>query len=289
MRKKIAPPPKPDEFLEDVSEDERKYKVRGCDFATRVAKLNEIFAFVAGDKNHFVTLESELHTNGYDAELVALSQSPNETKALRRRLYWGVSSLIGYKPRDKDKIELRTEQKIGKLYWEQVLKLGGNGSKTLKRKEHKRHLDGFGVNLLVYPKDVFEKAHEIVGDAEFKPLVKLEGQSRPLLYHPDGRADIVLEIKFDMGKSTTFDGYKEDLVEVEIEIKEHPDTMSEDDLEDLLNKTESVLFANFADDLENVYESKVSPSFRHLVGLRSRDKAGFDKMFKDLPVNWWSP
>ncbi len=279
----------PQEVRDDKPEEERKHRVLGKTWGEKAAKLDEIFNFVASQKKHFVTLDMAPHTDSFDEELAKASEFPANPRPLRLRYYWGNMALDGYKKGDKGKAEIRTERKVGKGYWEQVLKLGGNcgKKKTLKRGEYKRALDGFGTNLDVYTNAVKRSAKYILGDSERKPLARVEGQSKPVLYHPDGRTDIIFEIKFDKCKGFTFDGHEEDVVEVEIEVKEAPEDMSEEEIDALLEKSEEVLYKEFGDDLEQVYEAKPSALFRHLVEWRERDKKGFEKAFKSLPGDCW--
>lgn len=281
----------PQEVREDKPEEERKLRVLGKSWQDKAAKLDAIFHFVASQKAHFVTLDLQPHTDYFDAELVKASEYPAEFRPLRKRYYWGTLDLAGYKDSDPGKAELRTERKVGKGYWEQVLKLGGSTGKkkkTLIRGEHKRAVDGFGVNLSIYPAKIKRDAKKILDDKELKPLARLEGQSKPVLYHPDGREDVIFEIKFDKCKGFAFDGYEEDVVEVEIEAKEIPDKMTEQELEALFDKSENVLYQAFTGDLEPIYEAKPSGLFRHLVEWRSRDKKGFEKAFQSLPGDKWS-
>ena len=277
----------PQEFHYDSSEIERKYSVRGKDWYQRIHQLNQIFEFVAQDKKYFCTLDQLVHTSVFDPDLIAVSQRPVEIKPLRERFYWANRKLSGYCPGDKEKVELRTEKKIGKGYWEQVLKLGRLVNKTLRRGEHKRRLDGKGTNLEVFTDTVSKAAFKVLGrHAILKPLVRLQGQSAKLLYHPKGRKDVLFEIKFDLIKGQTFDGRKQDIVEVEIEVKEDGG-LSDKRLDKLLDETEEVLFAKFKGQLEPVYDSKVEKLFAHLVKLRTQDKEKFKKQFEELSYDIW--
>lgn len=281
----------PQEVRDDKPEEERKHRVLGNSWQDKAAKLDKVFNFVASQKDHFVTLDSKPHTDQFDSELADHAEFPFHPRPLRKRYYWGTIDLNGYKDGDLGKAEVRTEKKIGKGYWEQVLKLGGSTGKkkkTLKRGEYKRALDGFGTNLSVYQSSVSRSAELILGNKELKPLVRLEGQSKPLLYHPDGREDVIFEIKFDKCKGFAFDGYEEDVIEVEVEVKEFPDSMKSDDIEALLDRSEEILYEVFADDLEPVYEAKPSALFRHLAEWRERDKKEFKEAFKSLPGHKWA-
>ena len=279
----------PQEVREDKPEEERKLGVVGKSWQEKAKKLDKIFNFVAAHTSHFVTLNDNSYVQSFDEELAKNSNLPLHVRPLRRRYYWGNSDLDGYKKGDKGKAEVRTEKKVGKGYWEMTLKLGSNkkSKKTLKRGEFKRALDGFGVNLDVFKKAISIAAWKILGDKPLKPLAIIEGQSIPVLYHPDGRTDVIFEIKFDKGKGKTFDGHEEDVIEVEIEVKEKPKEMSECEVEALLDKSEAILFGDFEDDLERIYDAKPSRLFNHLVQWRGRDKKGFKEAFKSLPGDSW--
>ncbi|MCB9989923.1 MAG: hypothetical protein H6867_00910 [Rhodospirillales bacterium] len=278
---------KPQEVRDDGTEEERKHRVLGENWHDKAIRLDTIFNFIAGQKTHFVTLDQAVHTDHFDPELAAFAEFPANPKPLRTRYYWANAALDGYKPDDKGRAEIRTERKTGKGCWEQVLKIGGKSGKTLKRGEYKRALDGFGVNLDVYPSEIRKSALKIIKDEEFKPLIRLEGQSKPVLYRPDGRTDILFEIKFDKGKGFTFDGIEEDVIEVEIEVKERGSDVSDEEIEALLDKSESLLYQQFEGNLEPINESKAMTLFRHLVDWQECDKKGFEKAFKALPGDRW--
>lgn len=280
---------RPQEIKEDKPEKERKHRVLGKSWVEKAEKLDRVFNFVAANKEHFVTLNQQPHSDGFDSELAAAAELPANPRPLRKRYYWSNRALDGYKEGDgKGRAEIRTEQKVGKGYWEQVLKIGGKSGKTIERGEYKRALDGFGVNLDVYPEAIQKAARKIIQDEDLKPLVRLEGQSKPVLYHPDGRQDILFEIKFDKGKGFTFDGVQEDIVEVEIEVKEVGENVTEKEIEALLDKSEKLLYDNFAHDMEPIYEAKAMTLFRHLAAWRERDEEDFKKAFKSLPGDRWA-
>ncbi len=279
----------PHEKREDGSEDERKYEVLGINWLERVTRLHKIFAHVVNCNSHFVTLNAAPHTEGYDPELLSTAKPPIETLALRTRFYMAGKKLKGYRPSDKKKGELRIEEKTGKAAWQQVLKLGGDGSRTLKRGEHKRLLDGAGYNFNVYSKDIAAQAEDVLGKRLLKRLVRLQGQSEKILYHPEGRQDVLFEIKFDQVKGLTFDGQKKkDLIEIEIEVKERGSNVSDDEIETMLNKSEDELMKNFADDIRPIYHSKVSELFQHLYGWMLQDPQGFGRAFDALPARKWA-
>lgn len=277
----------PQEIKEDKPEIERKYSVIGDCLADRAHVLKKIFDSVVAKNDHFVTLDRAPHTKDFPAELVDLPPDfPCTVSYLRTRLYWLNDELAGYKPGDKGRAEIRTEEKPEKGYWQQTLKLGGNGEKTLTRGEFKRPLDDFGTNLDVYKPKQRKAAYAILGHKERKPLVRIDSQSTALLYHPDGRPDVLFEIKFDKGIGRTFNGYVRDIVEVEIEVKK-AENLSPKDIERLLDRTETALYEKFNDDLEPIKDSKPAALFRYLVNYRERSKAGFERDFKALSGNKW--
>ena len=267
------------------AEEERKYRVNGESWDDRVALLRQIFKFVAADKRHFATFDAAPHTEGYDARLLAVAKKPKHTKALRERFYWDTTALDGRGPANEGLVEIRTENKLGKHFWEQVVKLGGSGTKTLKRDELPCSLDGPGVNMNVYEEPVRKAVHKVIGDKTLYPMLRIQSQSEPVLYHPDGRADVTFEIKFDVGVCTAFDGYEEDIVEIEIEVKDAPKSMSVKEIEELFDKSELKLFSKYADDLSLIFESKAAACFQHLVGWRERDKKEFKDAVKASAFN----
>lgn len=287
MSKKTIKPRIPQELREDKPEEERKHRVLGKTWRKKAARLDKIFNFVATEKEHFVTFNLAPHTEGYNTELRRHSSRPVNIKPLRRRYYWANRKLDGYKKGNKDRVELRTEQKKGKGYWAQVLKLGSSSAKTLRRGEYTRSLDGFGTNLDVYTPKVRDAARKVVGNTVRKPLGMIECQSVPLLYHPDGRPDVIFEIKFDKGKGFTFDGMETDVVEVEIEVKEVGEDVSKKDIEALLDKSERILYSEFEGLLKPVYQSKPELLFKHLNKWRKKDRTGFEKAFDSLPGDRW--
>ena len=278
----------PQEVREDKPENERKYKITGERWEDRVQTIRQVFQKAAECKEHFVTLDKQPHIQKYHTRLIEAGQLPVEILALRERFYWAGKKLKGYRSEDNKKAEVRTEEKIGKGFWQQVLKLGSDGTKTLKRGEHKRSLDGFGTNLSVYSDSIKEEALKILGKRNLKPLVQLQGQSIKLLYHPDGRKDMLFEIKFDIVAGRTFDGYERNIVEVEVEVKERGKKVTDKEIENMLDKSEGALLTDFADQLEVVYHSKVSELFQHLQGWLLRDPKGFSKAFDKLPGDKWA-
>ncbi|MDA0656553.1 MAG: hypothetical protein O2912_09125 [Proteobacteria bacterium] len=295
----------PRELQKDKPEDERKHHVLGASWQEKAARLDEIFKFVAGEKAHFITLDGSPYAEDFDPELAAAARMPVNTRPLHRRIYWGTRDLDGYTDGAKAKAEIRTERKTGKGCWEQVLKLGGGAQesktqesktqkpktqkpKTMSRREYERALDGFGVNLDVLPNDAKKAAETVLGGKTLKPLICLQGQGIPILYHPDGRADVLFEIKFDKGKGFAFDGEQTDIVEVEIELKENSASVTSGEIEALLDTSDALLYSAFPDYLALSSESKPAPLFYHLAAWRGRDPAGFNNAFDALPGNRWA-
>lgn len=276
----------PQEVHEDKPENERKYRVKGASFEARVEKLSRIFNHIAACRRHFRTLDLAPHTDQFDTALSACSRFPHEVTPLRQRFYWAGENLKGYRPDDKIKAEVRTERKIGKGVWQQVLKIGRESMGTLSRGEYKRLLDGFGTNLGIYPDKIKKPAQKILGDGPLKPVLVIESKSTKVLFHPDGNPDVLLEIKFDKGRGRTFDGFRHDIVEIEVEVKEGGD-LSAKQIEKILDRTEQVLLKHFADDLEPIHHSKVFEMVQHLHGWWLRDKKGFHKAFDALPGDRW--
>jgi hypothetical protein len=280
----------PQELQEDKPEDERKHHVLGASWQEKASRLDEIFKFVAGEKSHFITLDELPHTEEFDPELAAAAIMPVNTRPLHRRIYWATRDLDGYTDGANAKAEIRTERKIGEGRWEQVLKLssGAQKSKTMSRRECKRALDGFGINLDVLPSDAKDAAETVLGGKTLKPLICLQGQGIPILYHPDGRADVVFEIKFDKGKGLAFDGEQTDIVEVEIELKENTASVTSSEIEALLDTSDALLYSAFPEYLALSSESKPAPLFHHLNAWRKRDPAGFRMAFDALPGDRWA-
>lgn len=277
----------PQEAHEDKPEDERKYRIRGNSFEARVKRLRVIFDHVARCDGHFKTLDKAPHVDQFDPTLSACSRFPHEVTALRKRFYWAGRNLKGYLPTDKMKAEVRTERKIGKGLWQQVLKIGKESVGTLSRGEYKRLLDGFGTNLSIYPDKIKKSAYDILGDDPLKPVIVIESKSTKVLFHPDGNKDLLLEIKFDKGRGRTFDGFIHDIVEIEIEVKERGD-LTDKQVEKALDKTEAVLMMHFADCLEPIHHSKVFEMVQHLHGAFLRDKKAFHTAFDKLPGDRWA-
>lgn len=272
----------PQEIREDKPENERKYSIIGGSWQHRVQTLHGIFNHVAECREHFATLNMSPHIENYHADLLPELELPVEIIAPRTRYYWAGINLKGYRPTDKQKGEVRTEEKAAKDAWQQVLKLGGNGGRTLSRGEYKRLLDGFGVNLDIY-KGIRDQAYRALGKGQLKPLVELQGQTKKIYYHPDGDESTLLEIKFDKVKGRTFDGFERDIIEVEIEVKQ-----GHSNSEEMLDHTERVLLSRFADSLAPIYHSKVYELFQHLYGWQLADKQGFREAFKSLPGDRWA-
>jgi hypothetical protein len=276
----------PQEAHEDKPEDERKYRIRGRSFEARVEKLRVVFEHVARCNGHFRTLDKAPYTDQFDPILSSCSRFPHEVTALRKRFYWAGRNLKGYLPADTVKAEVRTERKIGKGLYQQVLKIGQPSGRTLSRGEYKRLLDGFGTNLSIYPDKIQKAARDILGDDPLKPVIVIESNSTKVLFHPDGNEDLLLEIKFDKGRGRTFDGFTHDIVEIEIEVKERG-SMTDKQIEKALDRTEAVLMKYFADSLEPIHHSKVAEMVQHLHGALLRDKKNFHKAFDKLSGDEW--
>ena len=86
----------------------------------------------------------------------------------------------------------------------------------------------------------------------------------------------MLEIKFDKGRGRTFDGYKHDIVEIEIEVKDRGPKITEKDIEKALDRTEKVLMKYFADSLQPcllyTYDAADERSSEDLGGRRKFKK-----------------
>ena len=106
-------------------------------------------------------------------------------------------------------------------------------------------------------------------------------------YHPDGRADILFEIKFDKGKGFSFDGEQCEVVEVEIELKENLDGAAADEIEALLDKSDAALLKKSPDQLVPCIESKPAGLFSHLNNRCEEDPATFGRAFDALPDDRW--
>ncbi len=277
----------PREVKDDGEEDERKYRVLGKTWDQKVKTLRSVFSFVVLEGKFFATLDKAPHTASFDTCLVASAQVPIHIKPIGCRYYWATACLAGYKAKDKTRAEVRTEEKIGKRRWEQVVKLGGDGSKTLKRGEYERHLDDFGVNIGVYSPEIRRAIRGVVGQKTLYPLAHIDVQSIPVLFHPDGRKDVLFEIKFDCGKGKTFDGFTTDIVEIEIEVKNFPKDMPDSKIEALLDLAEKMLFRDYGDNLEPIFESKPAVLFRHLVSWRDRNETEFTAAFRSLRGDKW--
>lgn len=273
---------------EDKPEDERKYRIKGASLTLRQQRLKAIFDHVAKCNAHFRTLNKSPYTAKFDPRLANTARLPYEETPLRERFYWAGKNLKGYLPTEKIKVEIRTELKVGKGLWQQVLKIGKETIGTLSRGEHKRLLDGFGVNLEPYPDKTRKPAMDILGDDELKPVIKIESRSRKILFHPDGNENLLLEIKFDEGIARTFDGFEQEFVEIEIEVKERCEDMTKEDIEAVLDRTQEVLLSRFADHLTPIHHSKVFDMVQHLYGRLLANKKMFHNVFNKLPGDRWA-
>ncbi len=279
----------PQEVREDKPENERKYSITGVNWRDRSQMLNVIFNHVAGCSDHFATLNMAPHTDGYHPDLLQDMDLPADIIYPRTRFYWANINLKGYRPTDRFKGEVRTEEKVEKDAWQQVVKLGGNSNsgRTLSRGEYKRLLDGFGTNLGVY-KGLRKDVTRALGNTELKPLVRLQGQTKKIFYHPHGDRKTLLEIKFDKVKGQTFDGFGRDIIEIEVEVKRGDKKATKREMEAMLDQTEQELLRRFADNLTPIYHSKVYELFQHLYGWQLSDKKNFREAFQSLPGDSWA-
>jgi hypothetical protein len=270
-------------------EYERKWKIKGKNFKTRVSKLSEIFNSVVACNSHFATLNKPPHTSAFEKELIDLALKPFETTPLRTRFYFSGKNLKGYIPQENCRTgEVRTERKVGKKAWQQVLKLGsGKTQVSLQRQEYKRLLDGFGVNLEAYPKKIAKAAVRVLGSRGFKRIIKVEGQSTKLLYHPDGDPKMLFEIKFDMAIARNFLGKRHDIVEIEIEVKEADVGVSKEKIEEALEKAHQKLSEMAEGSANPVKHSKIYPLIRHLAVQKRKNPKAFNKAFRELKPEAW--
>lgn len=271
-------------------EDERKHRVLGASWAEKARLVDSIAAFVAAENKHFATLDQPPYIDGFDPELAAASRLPINARPLHRRIYWANKSLDGYQSEDDAYAEARLERKIGEDSWSQTIKLAGKQGpgKTLSRREYERDVAIFGIDLSLLPVDARRDAESILGSQPLKPVICLEGQGVPLLYHPDGRADVLFEIKFDKGKGFSFDGESAEIVEIEIELKESAPSAKKDDIEALFDLSDELLYRTFPDGLAHSTRSKPAPLFAHLREWRKRDRAAFEAAYDALSDDRWA-
>lgn len=270
-------------------EDERKHRVLAPCWADKAALLDAVAAFVAAEPEHFVTLDQPPHTDGFDAELAAAAHLPITTRPLHRRIYWATSALAGYQEDEDTTAEVRIERRAGEDKWCQTVKLGARRTddKTLSRREIERDIDDFGIDLGLLPDDARRIANTILDGKPLKPVICLQGQGVPLLYYPDGRREVMFEIKFDKGKGFAFDGRCCDVVEIEIELKSRHPSVAAEEIESLFDKSDVLIYAAFPGRLERRTESKPAKLFRHLCDWQARDRATFEAAFEALPSDRW--
>ena len=287
----VKNPRKPQIFTSrDKPELERKHKVLGNGWAEKAHLIHRIFKFVLEDHTHFITLDLPPFASNFSKNLVSTAYSPSNIKPLHQRLYWATKMLSGYQLSDQSTVELRTERILNDACWEQVVKFANSGAdrKTLSRREISNYLDGFGINLSVLPEDAYELAKKILGDTVLKPVACLQGQSIPVLYYPNGRNEIVFEIKFDLGMGHSFDGYKIDIVEIEIELKDLDQKIELEHVEELFDTSENILKTAFLGALERTTVSKPTPLFRHMRKWQSCDIVSFESAYEALSDSQWT-
>jgi len=279
---------------DDKPEEERKHRILGDRWADKAVLLDALFEFVKSEPDHFITLDTAPHVDGFDPELVSASLAPAHHRPLHQRIYWATKALDGYQNADDTKAEIRIQRKLGSGCWEQTLKLSGRNDpqkgagKTMVRQEYERDVDSFSIDLDLFPKEAEQAARSVFGDKPLKPLICLQGQGIPVLYHPDGRADVLFEIKFDKGKGFSFDGEQCEIVEVEIELKENLGGVTADEIEALLDKSDAALYTKFPDMLALSTESKPARLFAHLNKWREENPNAFGQAFDALPGNKWA-
>ena len=256
-------------------EHERKHRVQGVCWADKAAIIDKIADFVADETTHFATLEAAPHSDGFDKELVAAARMPFNARPLHRRIYWAARDLAGYGNEDAATVEIRLEHQPAKGNWQQTVKLGAHRptEKTLSRREIESDVAGFAVDLDLLPEDARRDANVILGGQLLKPVICLQGQGVPILYHPDGHKDLLFEIKFDKGKGFSFDGESCDIVEIEIELKQQHASADLKEIERLFEKSDDMLYRAFPDQIKRSNESKPTELFRHLRKWRARDRA----------------
>ena len=287
----VKNPRKPQIFTSrDKPELERKHKVLGNGWAEKAHLIHRILKFVLEDHTHFITLDLPPFASNFSKNLVSTAYSPSNIKPLHQRLYWATKMLSGYQLSDQSTVELRTERILNDSCWEQVVKFANSGAdrKTLSRREISNYLDGFGINLSVLPEDAYELAKKILGDTVLKPVACLQGQSIPVLYYPNGRNEIVFEIKFDLGMGHSFDGYKIDIVEIEIELKDLDQKIELEHVEELFDTSENILKTAFLGALERTTVSKPTPLFRHMRKWQSCDIGSFESAYEALSDSQWT-
>lgn len=274
----------------DKPERERKLRVLADSWAQKAHSLHQIFKFVLEDHTHFITLDLPPYASNFSKQLVSTAHSPSNIKPLHKRLYWATKKLSGYQLSDQCLMELRTERTLTDACWEQVVKFAITGVKgrTLSRREISNYLDGFGINLSVLPEDAYELAKKIIGNTIPKPVACLQGQSIPILYYPNGQNEVVFEIKFDLGMGRSFDGYKIDIVEVEIELKDSDQSITFEHVEGLFDTSESILKTTFPGVLEQTTVSKPTPLFRHMREWQSCDIEAFEAAYEALSDSQWT-
>ena len=268
---------------------ERKYKRRLTgNLQKDVAHLHEVFNFVNGNVDHYVYVLPE---ENIDPRLLELRQRPMNFKQARRRVYWGNKKLFGYNKEDCSKrLEIRTEKKKnGVTYYDIDIKRGGPASEehpTMRRDEESRKarsprpvFRGFPEYLQNALRDAFEKPKKL------KPIVYIDSYTAVMQYHPDGREDITLEIKFDTGLGFNFMDGEAFVIEYEIEIKELPENITPEEIQAIWQQEEKILYGAFPD-IERIFDSKPSPLFYDLVEQRRKNEKSYNDAWKNLVPDW---
>jgi hypothetical protein len=268
---------------------ERKYRrILSGDFKKDAQSLRAIFEFVNRNVAHYVYVQPE---ENIDPELLSLRQRPMNFKQARRRTYWANKKLSGYNEDDrKDRLEIRTERKKnGVTTYDIDVKRGGPASEehpTMRRDEESRKSTKGLPTFRGFPKYMKDALKEAFGKpSKLKPVVYIDSYTAVMKYHPDGREDVTLEIKFDTGKGFNFMGYQEPVIEFEIEIKELPADMSCEDVQAIWRKEEAILNEAF-EDIERIYDSKPSPLFYDLVSQKEGQGKAYGKAWDALDKNW---
>jgi len=268
---------------------ERKYKRRLTgNFKKDVKRLREVFNFVNQNVAHYVYVQP---LENIDPELMRVRERPMNFKQARRRYYWANRKLQGYNQDDRsERLEIRTEKKKnGSTYFDIDVKRGGPASEehpTMKRDEESRKRSqgrplfrGFPKYMVTALKDAFGKPDTL------KAPVYIDSYTAVMKYHPGGREDIILEIKFDTGKGFNFMGAQKPIIEYEIEIKELPEEITPEEVQSIWDKEEEILNKVF-DDIERIYDSKPSPLFYDLADRRDKDKKAFNKAWSAMKPDW---
>lgn len=266
-------------------EKERKYRRKLIgNFKKDARRLKDVFAFVNGS-DHYVYVAPE---ENIDPELLSLRDRPMNFKQARRRFYWANKKLRGYNEDDrKDRLEIRTDRKNG--VYDMDAKRGGPASEdnpTMVRDEESRTLKENVISFRKFPKymtralvDAFRRPSKL------KIPVYIDSYTAVMQYHPEGRDDVTLEIKFDYGKGFNFLGHSEPVIEFEIEILKIPDDMCVEEVAELWKQEEEFIKSKF-DDVERVLDSKPSSLFYNLVEQRATNRKQYSRAWDAMKPDW---